>query len=96
MSTAAFDTLKATEDLEAAGFEEAHARAIVRTVHRAMNEGVATKEHVSAEVATPRADLQTLRADVHALHWHSVGALPQCGDESSAENLLNTPLQFIQ
>lgn len=67
MSTAAFDTLKATEDLEAAGFEEAHARAIVRTVHRAMNEGVATKEHVSAEVATPRADLQTLRADVHAL-----------------------------
>ena len=67
MSTAAFDTLKATEDLEAAGFEEAHARAIVRTVHRAMNEGVATKEHVSAEVATPRADLQTLRADMHAL-----------------------------
>ena len=67
MSTAAFDTLKATEDLEAAGFEEAHARAIVRTVHRAMNEGVATKEHVSAEVATLRADLQTLRADVHAL-----------------------------
>ena len=32
-----------------------------------MNEGVATKEHVSAEAATLRADLQTLRADVHAL-----------------------------
>ena len=32
-----------------------------------MNEGVATKEHVSAEVATLRADLQTLRAEMHAL-----------------------------
>lgn len=67
MSTAAFDTLEATEDLKAAGFEEAHAKAIVRTVHRAMSEGVATKEHVSAGTATLRADLQTLRADVHAL-----------------------------
>ena len=59
MSTAAFDTLKATEDLKAAGLEETHARAIARTVHRAMNEGVATKEHVSAEIAT-------LRAEMHA------------------------------
>ena len=64
MSTAAFDTLEATEDLKAAGFEEAHAKAIVRTVHRAMSEGVATKEHVSAGTATLRADLQTLRADM--------------------------------
>ena len=64
MSTVAFDTLEATEDLKAAGFEEAHAKAIVRTVHRAMSEGMATKEHVSAEVAKLRADLQTLRADM--------------------------------
>lgn len=67
MSTVAFDTLEATEDLKAAGFEEACAKAIVRTVHRAMSEGMATKEHVSAEAATLRADLQTLRADMHAL-----------------------------
>lgn len=67
MSTVAFDTLEATEDLKAAGFEEAHAKAIVRTVHRAMSEGMATKEHVSAEAASLRADLQTLRADMHAL-----------------------------
>lgn len=67
MSTVAFDTLEATEDLKAAGFEEAHAKAIVRTVHRAMSEGMATKEHVSAEAANLRADLQTLRADMHAL-----------------------------
>ena len=32
-----------------------------------MNEGVATKERVGAEVATLRADLQALRADAHAL-----------------------------
>ena len=32
-----------------------------------MSEGMATKEHVIAEAATLRADLQTLRADMHAL-----------------------------
>ena len=32
-----------------------------------MSEGMATKEHVSAEAATLRADLQTPRADMHAL-----------------------------
>lgn len=67
MSTAAFDTLEATEDLEGRRIREARAKAIVRTVHRAMSEGMATKEHVSAEAATLRADLQTLRADMHAL-----------------------------
>ena len=60
MSTAAFDTREATEDLKAAGLEDAHAKAIARTVHRAMSEGMATKEHVSAEVAA-------LRANMHAL-----------------------------
>ena len=33
-------------------------------MHRAMSEGVATKEHVSAGTATLRAGLQTLRADM--------------------------------
>ena len=67
MGAVTFDTLEATEDLKAAGLEEAHAKAIVRTVHRSMSEGMATKEHVTAEAAALRASLQALRADVHAL-----------------------------
>ena len=51
MSVVGFNTLEAAEELRAAGVDEAQAQAIVRTVHRAMSEGMATKEHVSAEVA---------------------------------------------
>lgn len=51
MSVVGFNTLEAAEVLRAAGVDEAQAQAIVRTVHRAMSEGIATKEHVSAEVA---------------------------------------------
>ena len=51
MSAVGFNTLEAAEDLQAAGVSEAQARAIVGTVHRAMTEGLATKEHVSAEIA---------------------------------------------
>ena len=57
MSAVGFDTLEAAEDLRTAGLNEAHAKAIVSTVYRAMSEGLATKEHVSAEVATLRSDM---------------------------------------
>ena len=51
MRAVGFNTLEAAEDLRAAGLNEAHAKAIVATVHRTMTEGMATKKHVSAEVA---------------------------------------------
>ena len=51
MSAVGFNTLEAAEDLQAAGLDEGHAKAIVATVDRAMMEGMASKEHVSAEVA---------------------------------------------
>ena len=51
MSAVGFNTLEAAEDLQAAGVGETQAKAIVATVHRAMTEGMATKEHLSAEVA---------------------------------------------
>ena len=59
MSAAGFNTLEAAEDLQAAGLDEAHAKAIVGTVHRAMTEGMATKGHVSAEVAGAEGRLRT-------------------------------------
>ena len=57
MSAVGFNTLEAADDLRAAGLNEAHARAIVSTVYRAMSKGLATKEHVSAEIAALRSGM---------------------------------------
>ena len=54
MSTT-FDTYAAVKNLERAGFQEAQAEAVVRTVGEAVDDQVATK-----------ADLATLRAEVQA------------------------------
>lgn len=57
MSAAGFNTLEAAEELQSAGMDEAHAKAIASTVYRAMSEGLATKEHVTAEIAALRSDM---------------------------------------
>lgn len=54
MSTT-FDTYAAVKNLERAGFQEAQAEAVVRTVGEAIDDQVATK-----------ADLMALRAEVQA------------------------------
>ena len=54
MSTT-FDTYAAVKNLERAGFQEAQAEAVVRTVGEAVDDQVATK-----------ADLTALRAEVQA------------------------------
>ena len=54
MSTT-FDTYAAVKNLERAGFQEAQAEAVVRTVGEAVDDQVATK-----------ADLATLRAEVQS------------------------------
>ena len=54
MSTT-FDTYAAVKNLERAGFQEAQAEAVVRTMGEAVDDQVATK-----------ADLATLRAEVQA------------------------------
>ena len=54
MSTT-FDTYAAVKNLERAGFQEAQAEAVVRTVGEAIDDQVAT-----------RADLMALRAEVQA------------------------------
>lgn len=56
MSTAAFDTLTATQDLEAAGIERRQAEAIARVVNRG-DERAATKVDLDALESRMRADL---------------------------------------
>ena len=68
MEGAGFDTVETAEQLRAGGLDEARATAIVGTVHRAVSEGVATKEQVSAENAAIKLpatmELAALRADM--------------------------------
>ena len=60
MTALAFDTHKAFRALQEAGFEEAQAEAVVSTVGAAMDGDVATRAHVTAEVASLRADMYRL------------------------------------
>lgn len=54
MTTAVFDTLKASRNLKAAGVDERQAEAIVTTMAEAFDDTVATK----ADIAEVRADLK--------------------------------------
>ena len=74
MATIAFDTLKASRDLQAAGITEAHAEAIVGSMAEAFSDTVATKADIAAvqadigalEVST-KADIAAVQADIAAL-----------------------------
>lgn len=67
MTTAVFDTLKASRNLKAAGIDEAHAEAIVQSMAEAFEDTVATK----ADIVSVRADLKTeisaVRSDIEKL-----------------------------
>ncbi len=63
MTTAVFDTLKASRNLKAVGINEAHAEAIVTTMAGAFEDTVATK----ADVVAIRADVVAIRADIDKL-----------------------------
>ena len=54
MTTAVFDTLKASQNLKAAGVDERQAEAIVTTMAEAFDDTVATK----ADIAEVRGDLK--------------------------------------
>ena len=78
MTTAVFDTLKASRNLKAAGVAEAQAEAIVTTMAEAFDDAVATKADISevkvelksmatkADLAEVRADLRTDIANLKA------------------------------
>ena len=82
MSAVGFNTLEAAEDLQAAGLDEAHAKAIVSTMYRAMSEGLATKEHVTSEVAAAEGRLS---AELAATNGHFSGELAATKSHFSAE-----------
>ena len=64
MSTLAFDTLKASRNLKAAGFSEAQADAIIGTVGDSFTDSVATKVDI-AEVKTQIAEVRSeLKQDI--------------------------------
>ena len=66
MTTAIFDTLKASRDLKAAGVDARQAEAIVTTMSEAFDDAVATKANL-AEVKTDlKAEIAAVRADLKA------------------------------
>ena len=60
MNTIAFDTLKASRNLKAAGFSEAQADAIIGTVGDSFTDSVATK----ADIAGLETKISDLKADM--------------------------------
>ena len=66
MSAAVFDTLKASRKLQAAGFAETQADAMVSTVTEAFGDTVATK-----------ADIARLEGDIKLLKW-MIGVVLVC------------------
>ncbi len=80
MTTAAFDTLKASDTLKAAGIEAKQAEAIVHTMAGAFEDTVATKAdliEVKAELkqdivstkAEVAADMAIVKGDIRLLKW---------------------------
>lgn len=76
MTTAVFDTLKASDTLKAAGIEAKQAEAIVHTMAGVFEDTVATKAdliEVKAElkqdIASTRADVAIVRGDIRLLKW---------------------------
>ena len=61
MTTAVFDTLKASRDLKAAGIDEAHAEAIVTAMAGGFEETVATKSDLDKLEASVRGDIKLLK-----------------------------------
>ena len=67
MATTGFDTLKVSQDLKAAGFNEAQAGAIVRSMAGAFQDGmIATKSDIDKLQASTRADVDKLRTSTTA------------------------------
>ena len=81
MTTAVFDTLKASDTLKAAGIEAKQAEAIVHTMAGAFEDTVATKADLKIEIGAVRADIEKLEAsvkgDIKLLKW-MIGVILVC------------------
>ena len=60
MTSPAFDTLKAAKALQAAGFDDAQAEAVIATVGDAVGGSLATKADLQELEATTKTELQAL------------------------------------
>ena len=88
MTTAVFDTLKASDTLKAAGIEARQAEAIVHTMAAAFEDTVATKSDIAelksstksdlAEVRTElKQDIAIVKSDIKLLKW-MIGVVLAC------------------
>ena len=77
MTTTVFDTLKASRDLKAAGFDDTQAEAIVTTMAEAFDDTVATKADVDAVKSELRQDIAVIKGDIKLLQW-MVGVVLAC------------------
>ena len=66
MTTAGFDTLKASDNLKAAGIEAKQAEAIVHTMAGAFEETVATKADLAKLESSVKTDMANLKAELKA------------------------------
>ena len=66
MTTAIFDTLKASRDLKAAGVDARQAEAIVTTMAEAFDDAVATKANLAEVKADLKADIAAVKAELKA------------------------------
>lgn len=64
MTTAVFDTLKASDTLKAAGVEAKQAEAIVHTMAGAFEDTVATKSGLAGVKADLKTEIGTVKADL--------------------------------
>ena len=64
MTTAVFDTLKASRNLKAAGVDASQAEAIVTTMAEAFDDAVATKANLAEVKADLKADIAAVKADL--------------------------------
>ena len=67
MATTGFDTLKVSQDLKAAGFNEAQAGAIVRSMAGAFREMIVTKSDIDQLQASTTAEFGAVRTEIDRL-----------------------------
>lgn len=69
MATTTFDTRQAVRKLQAAGFDEAQADAVVDTLSDAFSDTVATKADIAALEASTKAEIANLKAEMFRALW---------------------------
>ena len=67
MTTAVFDTLKASDNLKAAGIEAKQAEAIVHTMAGAFEDAVATKADLVEVKSDLKQDIASVRSEIIAI-----------------------------